>query len=60
IAVIMIVYAGVIFLTSRGEPAKVTQAKQILLYAVVGLAIIMIGKGFITLIESILNLGTSS
>jgi len=60
IAVVMIVYAGIIFLTSRGEPAKVTQAKNILLYAVVGLAIIMIGKGFITLIESILNLGTGS
>ena len=59
VAVVMIVYAGVIFLTSRGDPAKVTKAKQILLYAVVGLAIILIGKGFITLIESILNLGTT-
>lgn len=58
IAVVMIVWAGVIFLTSQGEPAKITKARQILLYAVVGLAIILIGKGFITLIESILNLGT--
>lgn len=59
IVVVMIVYAGVMFLTSRGEPARVTKARQILLYAVVGFAIILIGKGFITLIESILNLGTS-
>ena len=59
IAVVMIVYAGVMFLTSRGEPAKVTKAKQILLYAVLGLTIILIGKGFITLIESILNLGAT-
>lgn len=56
VVVVMIVYAGVMFLTSRGEPAKVTKARQILLYAVVGFAIILIGKGFITLIESILNL----
>ena len=59
ITVAMIVYAGVIFLISRGDTAKVTQAKNILLYAVVGFAIILIGKGFITLIESILNLGAN-
>lgn len=58
IAVVMIVYSGVLFLTSKGDIGKVGQAKKILLYAVIGLAIILIGKGFITLIESILNLGT--
>lgn len=60
IAVAMIVYAGVMFLISRGEPAKIIKAKQILLYAVVGLAIILIGRGFITLIKSILKLGAGS
>ena len=59
IAVAMIVYAGVMFLTSRGDTTKVAQAKKILLYAVIGLAIILIGKGFITLIESVLNLGAT-
>lgn len=59
IMVAMILYAGITFLISRGEPAKVTQAKNILLYAVVGFAIILIGKGFITLIESVLNLGAT-
>jgi hypothetical protein len=57
IAVAMIVYAGVMFLISRGDISKITKAKNILLYAVIGLTIIFIGKGFITLIESILNLG---
>ena len=57
IVVVMIVYSGVMFLTSRGDTTKITKARQILLYAVVGFAIILIGKGFITLIESILNLG---
>ena len=60
IMVAMIVYAGIIFLISRGDTAKVSQAKKVLLYAVVGFTIIMIGKGFITLIESILNLGKSA
>lgn len=57
IAVAMIVYAGILFLTSSGEPGKITKAKQVLTYAVIGLAIILIGSGFVTLIQSILELG---
>ncbi|GEM_PF-2373126 len=57
IAVAMIVYAGILFLTAAGEPAKVTKAKDVLKWAVVGLAIILIGSGFVTLIQSILELG---
>ncbi len=57
IAVAMIVYAGILFLTSAGDTSKVTKARQVLMYAVVGLAIILIGSGFITLIQSILELG---
>ncbi len=57
IAVAMIVYAGILFLTAAGETAKVTKAKEVLKYAVIGLAIILIGSGFVTLIQSILELG---
>ena len=57
IAVAMIVYSGILFLTAAGEPAKVTKAKEVLKYAVIGLAIILIGSGFVTLIQSILELG---
>lgn len=59
IAVAMIVYSGVMFLWSQGDPGRVKKARDILLYTVVGLAIILIGKGFITLIQSILELGSS-
>lgn len=57
IAVAMIVYSGILFLTAAGEPAKVTKARDVLKYAVIGLAIILIGSGFVTLIKSILELG---
>lgn len=57
IAVAMIVYAGILFLISAGDTSKVTKAKQVLTYAVIGLAIILIGNGFVTLIQSILKLG---
>lgn len=57
IAVAVIVYAGILFLTSKGDPGKVTHARQMLQYAVIGLAVILIGSGFISLIKSILELG---
>ncbi len=60
ISVIMIIYAGVRFLIARGDPGEVTKAKEILKYAVIGLAIMLIGKGFVSLINSVLNLGGST
>ncbi len=60
IAVIAIVYAGILWLTAGAYPKNVEEAKKVLKYALIGLAIIIIGRGFITLIESIINLGGDS
>ncbi len=60
IAVIIIIYAGLLYLTSGGNKEKVATAHKALWYAVIGLAIILIGQGFFTLIKSILNLGAPS
>lgn len=57
IAVILIIYAGIKFLLSRGIPAEVQKAKDILKYTLVGLAIVLIGRGFVSLIKSVLDLG---
>lgn len=57
IAVAVIVYSGILFLTSKGDPGKVTKAREMLQYAIIGLAIILVGSGFISLIRSILELG---
>ncbi len=56
IAVIMIVVSGIIMMASGGDPGKFGQAKKMLLWSVVGLAVILIGEGFLALIESIINL----
>ena len=56
IAVIFIVFAGIKFITSQGNPEKITEARRMLLWTIVGLAIIFIGGGFISLIRSILSL----
>ncbi|MDO8495604.1 MAG: pilin [bacterium] len=57
IAVIMIVYAGLQMMLAGGDAAKFGHGKKILLWAVIGLAVIFIGEGFIALIRSILALG---
>lgn len=56
IAVIMIIWAGVLMLTSGGKPEQFRKGMTALKYAVIGLAIVLIGKGFVSLIKSILDL----
>ena len=57
IVVAVIIWAGMKFLFAKGDPAKITEARNMLWYAVVGLAIVMIGRGFIALLQSIIALG---
>ena len=56
IAVILIVYAGIKLLVARGDTKQVDEAKKILWWTVVGIAVILIGSGFIELIKSILQI----
>ena len=53
--VILIIYSGLRFMISRGNPGEIGRAKNILLWAIVGFAAVLIGKGFVTLIESFLR-----
>lgn len=57
VAVVMIIYAGALLLFNQGNEAMIKRGKATLKYAVIGLAIILIGSGFYTLIKSILELG---
>lgn len=57
VAVGLIIWGGILYLTSRGNPGQVEKAKTVIKWAVVGLAVIMIGGGFVNLVESILELG---
>ena len=55
VAPIVILYAGFLFLTSGGEPEKVKTAKNLILYCLIGLGILMLGKGLISVIKDILQ-----
>lgn len=55
IATIMILYAGLLFMTSGGSVEKVQKAKQTLTWAVVGIAILLISRGITSIIASFLE-----
>lgn len=54
-ATIMILYGGFLYMTSAGDETKVKTAHQTLTYAIVGLVVVLIGKGFIYVIQDILG-----
>ena len=53
ISVIMFLWSGFLFLTSGGNEEKVTKAKKALGWAVIGLAICIIGEGFRFILEQL-------
>ncbi len=60
LAVMFILYAGFLMLTAGPNPANVKKARSIITNVVLALAIIFIGRGFITLIRSVIELGGQS
>ena len=52
LAVIMLVVAGIFFITARGEPAKITVGKQMIIWTLVGLVIVVSAKGLVEFIRA--------
>ena len=50
VIVIMLVWAGILFLSARGEPSKIDQAKKVVIWATIGIAVgifAYVAQGFI-------------
>ena len=56
VALAVIIYAGVKLLLARGNASEVGEAKNILWWAIVGVAVIVIGSGFICLIKNVIGI----
>lgn len=56
VVIIFIIYSGVLFMTSGGNEEKIAQAKKTFFWTIIGTAIILIGRGFISLIKDILGM----
>jgi len=55
-AVVMGLYAGILFITAGGDAAKVTTARNILLYAIVGIAVAILAFSLVAISEAIFGL----
>lgn len=50
LAVIVIIYAGITFITAAGNPSKVAQAKTMIIYAVIGLAVAILSYAIVNFV----------
>jgi len=50
LGVIFVIYAGFSYITSSGDPAKTKRALQILMYALIGIAIAVLAKALINFV----------
>ncbi|MBD3270434.1 hypothetical protein GF376_02820 [Candidatus Peregrinibacteria bacterium] len=57
VAVLMVIYGGILVLTSAGDPEKAGKGKKILLFAVIGIVIILLSFAFV---NTVLGAGTGT
>lgn len=55
LSTIMMIWAGILFLTSEGDPQKVTKAKTLVTYIVIGLVVALMATGFSLLLQSLMK-----
>ena len=55
LAVLFGLWAGILFITAGGDAAKVTQARDILLYAIVGIAVAILAFSLVAISRSIIT-----
>ena len=52
---IIIIVAGYYFVTSMGDPARITSARKMVLYAMIGLGIILVAEAIVVLIKTVIG-----
>lgn len=57
VAVFLIIYAGFKFVTSKGDPQEVDNAKKIITYAIIGLLLIFFSFAILNLISTVTGVG---
>lgn len=55
LAVLMGLYAGILFITASGDAAKIEKARGILLYAIVGIVVAIIAFGLVAISTAIIG-----
>ena len=56
VAVVMGMYAGILFITAGGDAAKVSTARNILLYSIIGIAVAVLAFGLVAVSRSLFGI----
>ena len=60
VGTVVIVYAGFLFMTSSGEPAKIKAAKDALFFAILGIIVGLSARGIVAVIYNFFGASLSS
>ncbi|MBX4200786.1 pilin [Candidatus Parcubacteria bacterium] len=52
IIIVMLMWSGIMFLTAAGDPAKISTAKKAILWAIIGVVIIVLSYSIISIINN--------
>lgn len=55
VAAVMLVIAGVLFVTAAGSETQITRARNMLLYALLGIVLAVLARGLVTLLRTYLG-----
>jgi len=55
LAVLFIIIGGILYMTSAGNPERVSRAKKTLTYAIVGLVVVVLSYWIVNFTQSLLN-----
>lgn len=55
IAIILLILAGIQFITGGGDPEKISEARTKLIWSIAGIAVALIARGLPTLIQNLIT-----
>ncbi|MCH7604915.1 hypothetical protein IID24_02930 [Patescibacteria group bacterium] len=55
IAVIMILGGGIMFVTAAGDPGRISTARKLLLWTVIGVVVIVFARGILAVLVSLVG-----
>lgn len=58
VGVIMVLFSALLYMTAGGKPQKIKRAHTTLIWSLVGMAVLLIGQGFVTIVCNFLNIQT--
>src|SRR3989344_5960036 len=53
VSILVLIWAGFLFLTAQGDPAKITASKKLVIWAIVGIVVAILAFSVINVIEQI-------